>query len=121
MPGNKRECKNEISKSPCGLKKPRRSLMRQSSMKMKHLMLRIPHLPGQIFQKLDPESLFKCREVTTSWQNIIDGRNYPWLRIMNIPTILKKGNSYLHLAARTGQIEVCKEAIIKEEDKNIKK
>ena len=83
-------------------------------------MLRFPHLPEQIFQKLDDESLSKCREVTRSWQNIIDGRNYPWLRIVNIPTILKERNSYLHLAAKTGQIEAFKTAFNEEEDKNIK-
>ena len=68
-------------------------------------MLRFPHLPEQIFQKLDTPSLFKCREVVRSWKNLIDGRNYPWLRVVNIPTILKKMNTYLHLAAETGQIE----------------
>ena len=49
-------------------------------------MLRFPHLPEQIFQKMDSESLFKSREVARYWQNIIDGKNYPWLRIVNIPS-----------------------------------
>ena len=89
-------------------------------MKMQDLMLKFPHLPEQIFQKLDNESLLKSREVAKSWQNIIDGRNYPWLRIVNIPTILKNGYTYLHLAAKTGQIEAYKEAFIGEEAKNIK-
>ena len=88
-------------------------------------MLRFPHLPEQIFQKLDNESLFKCREVQRSWQNIIDGRNYPWLRIVNIPTKLNgrfKNTSctYLHLSAKTGQTEAFKTAFNEEEDKNIK-
>ena len=98
-------------------------------------MLRFPHLPEQIFQKLDDESLFKCREVQRSWQNIIDGRNYPWLRIVNIPTklngriscqfdvvkiFIENANTYLHLAAKTGQIEAFKTAFNEEEDKNIK-
>ena len=89
-------------------------------MKIKDLMRKFPHLPEQIFQKLDNKSLFKCREVTRSWQNIIDGRNYPWLRIVNIPRILKRKNTYLHLAARTGQIEPFKRALYEEENKNIK-
>ena len=59
---------------------------RQPIMKVEDLMLRFPHLPEQIFQKLDNKNLFKCREVAKSWQNLIDGRNYPWLRIVNIPT-----------------------------------
>ena len=89
-------------------------------MKMHDLMLKFPHLPEQIFQKLDNECLLKCREVSKSWQNIIDGRNYPWLRIVNIPSILKKGITYLHLAAKTGQIVAFKDALDEEEDKNIK-
>ena len=85
-------------------------------------MLRFPHLSEQIFQKLDDKSLFKCREVQRSWQDIIDNRNYPWLRIVNIPTKLKRRirNTYLHLAAETGQIEAFKTALAEEENKNIK-
>ena len=87
---------------------------------MQDLMLKFPHLPEKILQKLDSESLFKCREVSRPWQNIIDGRNYPWLRTVNIPTILKERNSYLHLASATGQIEAFKTAINQEDDVNIK-
>ena len=93
---------------------------RQPSMQMQNLMLKFPHLPEQIFQKLDTESLFKSREVSESWKNVIDGRNYPWLRIVNIPTILNNGNTYLHLAAKTGQIETYKKALVEEKDKNIR-
>ena len=89
-------------------------------MKMQDLMVRFTHLPEQIFNKLDDESLFKCREVAKLWQNLINGRNYPWLRIVNIPTILKKQNNYLHLAAKTGQIQALKKAIWETKDKNIK-
>jgi ankyrin repeat protein len=89
-------------------------------MKMEALMLRFPHLPEQIFQKLDTSSLFKCKEVVRSWKNLIDGRNYPWLRVVNIPTILKKRNTYLHLAAETGQIEAFKLASNKEKNINIR-
>ena len=87
-------------------------------MQMQDLMLKFPHLPEQIFQKLDNESLFKSREVSESWKNVIDGRNYPWLRIVNIPRMLK--NTYLRLAAKYGQIEAFKEAFGEEEEKNIK-
>ena len=89
-------------------------------MKMDDLMLKCPHLPEQIFQKLDDSSLFKCREVLKSWKNLIDGKNYPWLRVVNIPTILKKKDRYLHLAAETGQIEAFKIASNKEKNMNIK-
>jgi ankyrin repeat protein len=83
-------------------------------------MLRFPHLPEVIFQKLDNESLFKSREVARSWQNMIDGRNYPWLRIVNIPKILQKRNTYLHLAAETGQIKAFTTAFNEEKNINIK-
>ena len=87
---------------------------------MDALMLKFPHLPEQIFQKLNNESLFKCREVSSSWRNTIDGRNYPWLRIVNIPTILKRRNVYLHLSIETGQIQAFLTAYSEEQDKNIK-
>ena len=93
---------------------------RTGSLKIQDLMLKFPHLTEKIFQKLDSESLFKSREVERSWQNIIDRRNYPWLRIVNIPTILKARNSYVHHAAETGQIEAFKTAFNEEEDKNLK-
>jgi hypothetical protein len=57
-------------------------------MKMDNLMLKFPHLQEQIFQKLNDESLFKSREVGRSWNYLINERNYPWLRVVNIPTIL---------------------------------
>jgi hypothetical protein len=83
-------------------------------------MLKFPHLPEQIFQKVDNSSLFKCREVARLWQNIIDERNYPWLRIVNIPkTIFKKRHKYLHLAAETGQIQAFKTAFNQEKNSNI--
>ena len=87
---------------------------------MQELMLRFPHLPEQIFKKLDNECLFKCREVAQSWQNILDGRNYPWLRIVNIPTILNKRTTYLHVAAQTGQIQEFTTAFSEQKDINIK-
>jgi ankyrin repeat protein len=89
-------------------------------MKIQDLLVRLPHMPEKIFQKLDCEGLFKCRKVARFWLNIIDERNYPWLRIVNIPTILKERHSYLHLAAETGQIEAFKGAFNQEEDKDIK-
>ena len=89
-------------------------------MNVKGLMQKFPHLPEKIFQKLDSESLSKCKEVARSWENIIDGRNYPWLRIVNIPSILREKNSYLHIAAATGQIEAFDTAINQEKDENIR-
>ena len=89
-------------------------------MKFQDLMLKFPHFSEKIFPRLDNESLFKCREVTRLWQDIIDGRNYPWLRISRIPTILTQRNLYLHLAAETGQVQAFKTAFNQEVDRNIK-
>ena len=89
-------------------------------MKMEDLMLKFPHLSEQIFQKLNNESLFKSREVARSWKYFIDERNYSWLCVVNIPTILKNGNTYLHLSAETGQNDAFKIAFSEEEDKNTK-
>ena len=36
----------------------------------------------------------------------MDDKNMSWVRIINIPRILQNGDSYLHLAAKTGQTEM---------------
>ena len=87
---------------------------------MRDLILRFPHVAEQIFKQLDNEDLAKCREVEKLWQKFIDERNYPWLRIVNIPTILRDGNTYMHLAALCGQPDMFEKIIIEEENKNAK-
>ena len=87
---------------------------------MRDLILKIPYLAEQIFQLLDNESLAKSREVERLWQNFIDERNYPWLRIVNIPTILQDGNTYIHLAAQCGQTDMFEIILDKEENENAK-
>ena len=87
---------------------------------MDNLMLRFPHLFEQMFQKLKNRSLFKSREVARSWKCFINQRNYPWFCVTNISMILKNSNTYLHLAAETGQIDAFKTALIEAVDKNIK-
>ena len=61
------------------------------------------------------------REIARSWKYFINERNYQWLCVVNIPKLLQKSNTYLHLAAETGQIDPFKTALSEEEDKNIKK
>ena len=73
---------------------------------MEEIFQRFSHLAEQIFQNLNNEGLVKCREGGRFWQNFIDERNYPWIRIVNIPTILPHGWTYLHLAVRNGQIDM---------------
>ena len=96
-------------------------LFRQPAVKIQDLMLKFPHLPEKIFKKLDNKSLSKCREVSRSWVNIIDEKNHLWLRVVNIPTKLKKGNTYVHLAAAAGQIEALKTALNNEKKTKTKK
>ena len=95
-------------------------IYRQPSIRMDKFMLKFPHLFEQMFRKLNNESLFKSREVARSWQYSINERNYPWLCVVNIPTILQNRNTYLYHAVETGQMDAFKIALSEEDDKNIK-
>ena len=83
-------------------------------------MLKFPHLFDQMVGKLNDENLFKSREVARSWKYLINERTYLWIHVVNIPTVLKDNNTYLHLAAKTGKIDAFKTALREEEDENIK-
>ena len=86
---------------------------------MNEIILRFPHLMEQIIQKLDNEGLAKTREVARSLQTFMDSKIYPWLRIVKIPTILNSRNTYLHLAAKHGQIDTFKVILDRETDKDL--
>ena len=58
-------------------------------------ILRFPHLFEQIFEILDDECLTKSRVVSRSWKKVIDENNFPWIRIIKLPTVLSHGNTYL--------------------------
>ena len=92
----------------------------QLSLVMRDLILRFPHLAEQIFKQLDNEDLAKSREVEWLWKKFIDERNYPWLRIVNIPTILQDGSTYMHIAAECGQTDMFEKLLDEEENKNPK-
>ena len=62
----------------------------------------------KIIQNLNNQGLAKCREGGSLWRTFIDKRNYPWIRIVNIPIILQLGETYLHLAVTNGQIDMVK-------------
>ena len=83
-------------------------------------MLKFPHIFELTFQKLNNQSLFKSMEVARSWKYFINERNYPWLRVLDIPMVLENRNTYLHLAADTAQSDPFKTALSDEEDVNIK-
>ena len=64
----------------------------------------LPHLPEQIFQKLDDKSLTNSRVVGASWNNFIDTRDYPWKRFRDVINDLTEKCRYretvLHFACR---------------------
>ena len=78
---------------------------------MDDVLLKYPHLFEQIIHKLNNKSLFKSREVARLWTYLINGRNYPWLCVVNIPKVLQQSNTYLHLAAGTGHLDAFKTAL----------
>ena len=88
---------------------------------MNDLIPRFPHLMEKILQKLENKDLAKSREVARLWQDVIDGKNYPWLRIVEIPTLLSltRKHTYLHLAAQHNQIDMFKVILDSEPDKNL--
>ena len=73
---------------------------------MKIFFLRFFHIVLKIFEQLDNKNLKNCREVSKKWKNFIDNHNLLWTRIVNLPTILNDRNTYLHIAAKTGQIVI---------------
>ena len=73
----------------------------------------------QILQRLDNKGLAKSREIGRLWHRFIDTRMYSWLRIVNIPTILNRGNTYLHLAAKNGPIDMFEVILDIEDDKEL--
>ena len=87
---------------------------------MKEFIIRFPHLMIQIIKKVDNKDLAKSREVTRTWQKFIDKENYPWLRIVKIPRILRDSTyTYLYLAASCGQIDTCEMILKIEGDENL--
>ena len=81
------------------------------------IISRFPHIAEEIFEGLDDQSLTSCRLVEKSWKNVIDGKNYPWKRIVKRRNLEQKweyGNTYLHLASKYGHPEMF-EKIFKEE------
>ena len=88
-------------------------------LEIEDLIPRFPHLMEQILQKLDNESLVKGRKVARIWQQFIDQKNYPWVRIVRIPAILNEDNTYLHLAAVHNQIDMFEVILYSEADRNV--
>ena len=66
------------------------------------------------------KSLKKCREVSKSWKKSIERINLTWIQTINIPSILQNGNTYLHVAARTGRYEIFEMIFENDEAENVK-
>ena len=84
--------------------------------RMDEAILRFPHLPEQVFQKLDNKSLTNSMVVGASWHNFIDTRDYPWKCFQGVVDDLtekcKNGWTAFHLACENGQAGI-EENIIK--------
>ena len=86
---------------------------------MEDLITRFQHISEQIFEQLDNKSLTNCREVSKSCQSFIDDKNYSWIRIVNIPRILRvELPTYLHVAADKGQLHIFRGILEHEKNKN---
>ena len=53
------------------------------SFDVEYLLRKRHNILENIFEYLDNQSLTTCREVSNSWKNFIDKRNYPWTRIVD--------------------------------------
>ena len=87
--------------------------------KWEELILRFPHLAERILEKLDNQSLVRCRFVGQSLKDLIDDKNYPWKRIVQ-QKILKYGNSLLHAAVESCQSEMFQKMFNEETEKSPK-
>ena len=67
-----------------GNAKKRKRATNNSINRMDEAFLRFPHLPEQVFQKLDNKGLANSRVVGASWHNFIDARDYPWKRFQEV-------------------------------------
>ena len=82
---------------------------------METFITRFIHIANQVFDQLDNQSLKNSREISKSWKEFIDHKNLSFIRIVKIPETLKKRETYLHLAAKSGQLSIF-EMILRNED-----
>ena len=89
--------------------------------RMDEAFLRFPHLPEQILEELDFESLANSRVVAKSWKEFIDEREHRWYPFKDEIADLKKQCRYrrtpFHLACFNGQ--ACIAEIIMKNSANI--
>ena len=85
---------------------------------MEEVLLRFNHIGKQIFARLSNDELTKCREAGSFFKNFIDEENLPWNRIVVQKFACQNGETPLHLAAKTGQIQQFKSISEDLNDKN---
>jgi len=49
---------------------------------MDNCLAKFPHLGKLIFDKLDNQSLYNCREVRNSWRDFLETEKFPHIRII---------------------------------------
>ena len=77
---------------------------------MDDLFLRFQHIPEQIFEELNFESLMNARLVAPSWEQFIDDRAHKWSSFKDQMAELKKkcgyGGTPFHYACQNGQKDI---------------
>ena len=90
---------------------------------MEEVLLRFPQLGQKIFKLLSNENLIKCKSVCRSWNLFITNEKFYKKRKQvfceNLQkTLDKHGNTFLHKAAKNGDLQKCKLVIDNVESKN---
>ena len=112
MKGQKRKQSGRIvnAKKCKSRSKNKENISKNSINLMEEAFLRFPHLPEQIFEKLDNKSLTNSRMVGIPWHNFIDEREYPWIRIKEISADLNAHcgdeKTAFHVVCMKGQSKI---------------
>ena len=85
---------------------------------MEVFLIRFQHIAKETFEQLDEKSLNNCREVSKSWKKSIDDMKLTWIQIVSLPRNQTDGETYLHLAAKTGQTKTFEMMLQNEQDTN---
>ena len=79
--------------------------------------MRFFHLGQQIFGEIGDESFINCRKSGRSWKMNIDAEDFAWVKITKkFPC--ESGETSLHIAAMSGQMERFMNLLDEAEDKN---
>ena len=85
------------------------------------IISRFNHIADKIFEQLDIKSIKDCREVCKLWQEQIDNKKFLWIPIaikLLCPSNFVNGNTYLHVAAKSGHSKMFEAILINEDMKS---